>query len=326
MLPPEKVPPGLDYIEYMKLQMRYTSIGWIRQAMESGRQALDLQPASSAGLSDEARKRASALFDALGKVLILNEVSEEVKKNFRGVRDYTLTEADKALDKFENIKKAKDGIKNVFTMVSQTVQETIDGSLEKHVLPALGLPLDRIPSGLSSDHYYSLAGRYEQIGACEPARECIKKVSELEQKGELANSAAKFMRTKLPRSQVAHDAMTKYMNALRYSLTQETERARDLLIELEVKHSNFEWPLIPLSALELKDGNLARAKKLLDSATTINPNFVKAWCAKGRLAVAEWHLLDLDNAVEKAIKLDAQDSGAIALKNMQDFINQNGLR
>ncbi len=325
MLPPEKVPPDLNYIEYMKLQLRYTSIGWVRQAMEAGRLALVHQP-SSEGLSDEARQRATALFDALGKVLILNEVSEEVKKNFRGVRDYTLTEADKALDQFEKIRKAKDGIKNVFTMVSQTVQETIDGSLEKHVLPALGLPLDRIPTGLSSDQYYSLAGRYEQIGACEPARECIKKVSDLEQKGELANCAAKFMKTKLPRRQATHEAMIKYMSALRFSLTQQEEKARELLIELEVKHANFEWPLIPLSALELKDGNVARAKKLLDSATNINPNYIKAWCAKGRLAIAEWHLMDLDNCVEKALELDAQDTSTRALKNMQDFINQNGLR
>src|SRR5262249_51809515 len=104
------------------------------------------------------------------------------------------------------------------------------------------------------------------------------------------------------------------------------EKAEELLIELEVKHPNFEWPLIPLSALALKDGNVSRSHKLVAAALKRNPNFVKAWCAKGRLAIAEWRLPELDSCVEKANDLDGADQGTVALANMQNFINQNGLR
>lgn len=327
MLPPEKVPSGLNHTEYLKLQLRYSSIGWIRQSMAAMHHAVQSAPTSEA-TSDEAKKRSAALFDVLEKVLILGEFTEEMEKSIKGLTNHTLNQADKALDQFEHVKTAKDNIKHVFTLVSQSVQDTIDGSLEHHVLPALGMPLDRIPEGKSTDEYFRLAVRYEQIGACEPARECLQKIleQELKQDTQLANRAQRFMKTRLPTRRVPHEAMIKYMSALRYSLARKEDRAKDLLVELEVKHPKFEWALIPLSALELKDGNLNRCKHLLNEAQKINPNFIKIWCAKGRLAIAEWFLLDLDYCVERAESLDSLDSGTTALKSMQQFINQNGLR
>jgi tetratricopeptide (TPR) repeat protein len=327
MLPPENVPPGLTHTEYLKLQLRYNSIGWMRQSMGAMHNAVVNQPQNES-MSEEAKKRMGALFDALEKVLILNEFTEEVNKQFKGVCDFTLGEADKVLDKIQYVKQAKDGLKSAFTLVSQTVQETIDGSIEKTILPALGMPLDRVPEGKTAEEYFQLAERYEQIGACEPARECAQRVLDLELKKDtqLANRAQRFMKAKLPARKISHEAMIKYMSALRYTLMKKEDKAKELFVELEVKHPNFEWPLIPLAALELKDGNLERCKSLLNTAQQINPSFIKMWCAKGRLAIAEWYLLDLDYCVERATSLDSLDTGTKALVNMQQFINQNGLR
>ena len=327
MLPPENVPAGLSHPEYLKLQLRYNSVGWMRQSARAMHLAVTNQP-DNQSMSEEAKKRAGALFDALEKVLILNEFTEEVQKQFNGICDLTLVEADKFLDKIQYVKQAKDGLKNAFTLVSHTVQETIDGSIEHTVLPALGLPLDRIAEGKTAEKYFQLALRYEQIGACEPARECAQRVLDMELKKDtqLANRAQRFIKARLPARKTNHDAMIKYMSALRYILMRKDEKAKNLLNELEVKYPNFEWPLIPLAALELKDGNLDRCKHLLNRAQQVNPSFIKMWSAKGRLAIAEWFLLDLDYCVERANSLDSFDSQTKALVNMQQFVNQNSLR
>lgn len=327
MLPPEKVPPNLSNVEYTRLQMRYTSIGWLRQAMAAATHAIRTQPQSE-NLSVEAKKRTTALFDALEKVLMLGEFTEGIEKNVKGLTEHTLDKADKALDKIEHIRQVKDGVKSVFTMVSQTVQETIDGSLENHVLPALGMPLDRIPEGKTTEEYYRLALKYDQIGACEPARECLQRILDLELKKDtqLANQAQRFLKTRIPARKVSHEAMIQYMSALRYIITKKEEVAKEILVELEVKHPKFESPLVTLSALELKEGNLDRAKYLLATALQANPNFIKTWCAKGRLAIAEWFLLDLDYCVDKAQSLNGFDSSTTALAGLKQFIDQNGLR
>ncbi|MBX3075274.1 hypothetical protein KF728_23585 [Candidatus Obscuribacterales bacterium] len=327
MLPPENVPPGLSHTEYLKLQLRYNSIGWMRQSARAMHLAVTNQP-DNESMSEEAKKRAGALFDALEKVLILNEFSEEVQKQFNGICDFTLSEADKFLDNIQYVKQAKDGLKSAFTLVTQTVQETIDSSLERTLLPALGLPLDRVIEGKTADEYFQLAQRYEQIGACEPARECAQRVLDLELKKDtqLANRAQRFIRGRLPARKISRDAMLKHMSALRYTVMQKEDKAKNLFAELEVKHPNFEWPLIPLAALELKAGNLDRCKYLLNRAQQVNPGFIKMWCAKGRLAIAEWFLLDLDYCVERATSLDSFDPQTKALANIQQFVNQNGLR
>jgi tetratricopeptide (TPR) repeat protein len=327
MLPPENVPTGLNYVEYVKLQLRYNSIGWMKQSARAMHLAVTNQP-DNQSMSEEVKKRAGALFDALEKVLILNEFSEEIQKQFAGICDFTLGEADKLLDNIQYVKQAKDGLKSAFTLVTQTIQETVDSSLERTILPALGLPLDRIAEGKTAEEYFQLALRYEQIGACEPARHCAQRVLDLELKKDtqLANRAQRFMKARLPARKVSHEAMIKYMSALRYTLMQKEEKARNILVELEVKHPNFEWPLVPLAALELKNGNLDRCKHLLNRAQQVNPSFIKMWCAKGRLAIAEWFLLDLDYSVERANSLDSFDTQAKALTNIQQFVNQNGLR
>ncbi|MDZ4836959.1 MAG: hypothetical protein SGJ27_24515 [Candidatus Melainabacteria bacterium] len=327
MLPPEKIPNNLSHIEYTRLQIRYTSLGWLRQAMAAAAHAIKNQPQSE-NLSVEAKKRTTALFDALEKVLLLGEFSEGIEKNVKGLTEHTLNQADKALDKIQHVKQVKDGIKSVFTMVSQTVQETIDGGLENHLLPAFGMPLDRIPEGKTTEEYYRLALRYDQIGACEPARECLQKVLDVELKKDtqLANQAQRFLKTRIPARKVNHDAMIQYMSALRFIVTKKEDIAKDLLVELEVKHPNFEAPLVTLASMELKDGNLDRGKYLLNAAQQVNPNYIKTWCAKGRLAIAEWFLLDLDYCVDKASSLNGFDSGTTALAGMKQFIDQNGLR
>lgn len=327
MLPPENVPLGLDSAEYVKLQLRYHAIGWTRQTVSAANLAIKTQPKNET-MTNDGKKHMGALFDALEKVLILNEFTEDVQKQFNGICDVALNEADRALDKIQYIKQAKDSLKSAFTLVSQTVQETIDGSLEHTILPALGMPLDRVPEGKTAEEYFQMAQRYEQIGACEPARECAQRVLDLELKKDtqLANKAQRFIKAKLPVRKVPHDAMIKYMSALRFTLMQKEDKARDLLVELEVKFPNFEWPLIPLAALELKEGNLVRCKHLLHTAQQINPHFIKMWCAKGRLAIAEWFLLDLDYCVERVTSLDSFDSGTKALVNLQQFINQSNLR
>ncbi len=327
MLPPEKVPPNLTHIEYTKLQIRYTSLGCLRQAMSASTNAIRTAPQSE-NMSAEAKKRTVALFDALDKVLLLGEFTEGIEKNVKVLTEHSLSEADRALDKIQHVKEVKDGLKSVFTMVSQTVQETIDGSLQNHVLPALGMPLDRIPQGKTPEEYYQLALKYDQIGACEPARECLQKIldTELKKDTQVANQAQRFLKTRIPARKISHDAMIQYMSALRFFLTRKDDKARAILVELEVTYPNYEAPIVALAGLELKEGNLERGKDLLGRALAVNPNFIKTWCAKGRLAIAEWFLLDLDYCVDKASSLNALDPGTTSLISIKQFIDQNGLR
>lgn len=323
MLPPERVPEGLDHIEYQKLYLRYSSIGWMRQSMAAMNKAVLNQPEH---VAQEGQAKAAAMFDALEKALFLNEVGEEVQKSIDDLKDFALGKADKALDKFESVRKAKDGLKNVFTLVSQTVQETIDGSLEHGLLPVLGLPLDYIPEGKTAEEYLNLSVKYNQIGACEPARECLQLAVSLDKDSAAGRMASRHLKTQVPRYKVKHEAMIKYMSALRYILTRKEDKARDLLVELEVKQPKFELPMIALSSICLKNGDVKRAKSLLKTALELNPNLVKIWCNKGRLAIAEWQLAELDACIDKASLLDPDDASVRALKNMQQHINNAGLR
>jgi len=324
MLPPVNVPAGLSYPEYLKLNLRYMSMGLMRQSMGALHQATLLQPHSD--MPDDNRKRALLLFDAAEKALFLQEVSDDMKKTFGGFFDYTLGEVDKKLDKFEPVKKAKDGLKNVFSLVSQTVSETVDGSLEHHLLPALGMPLDAIPEDRLAEEYLILAGKYNQIGACEPARECLSKIISMEGESPLSRTAKVQIKTQLPRHVVPHDAMLKYMSALRYLFTQKEEKAKEQLVDLEVKFPRFELPMVQLASIALKNREEVRARHLLDAALKINGSLSKAWCLKARLAISEWKLSEMDSCIEKLTELDPNDPGLQALLQMQAVINNGGLR
>lgn len=183
----------------------------------------------------------------------------------------------------------------------------------------MDLPPREVPEGLSAQEYYKLGVQYKSMGWTEQARDALNFALEDNSDAETTASAKRFLRTKIPRFPVPLLAEQKNIEGFNLMATGDVVAARSTFEELIAQFPDFEWPYGNLAVLCLHDGQIPKAKDLLEQALEINPDYVNGWL---HMATAKGLELDLDGArkcVERALESDPTDTAA---KAMRDALNE----
>jgi|AGTN01.2.fsa_nt_gi hypothetical protein len=324
MLPPKEVPTNLEYSEYLRLRIRYQTIDWKRQLAVCLKLAILKQPPGGE-LSEENQKLIAAAMMGLEQLVFFTELNEEFQNSAQVLVDATLDKADKLLDKFESAKKVKSGLVSAFTVLTQTVQETLDDAVESHILPAVGLPVNELPAGKTAGEYMSMADKYIKLGLPEPARKALQKVANEFKDSGYADTAKLKLKTRIPPKPVAPEAQRKFLNALRLCLTQKKTAGKEIYEELIRDYPDFDWPYVYLSCIVLKEGDLERATDLVNRAVKVNPNSLKGWATIARMYLIEWKLEQLRIVIDKINAMEPSNEFAITFNSFFDFIKNQGL-
>ncbi|MBX9694918.1 MAG: hypothetical protein K2Z81_21195 [Cyanobacteria bacterium] len=325
MLPPKEVPQDLAHPEYFKLRMRYETLGWPKQLATCVRLIVEKAPPSPEILTEENQRRLTLLMKGAEQLIFATELQNELvnaTSNFIGLG---LSKADQLTEKFEPMKQAKSGIMSAFSVFTKTVQDTVDSTLEKHVMPALGMPLDEIPPGKTPEEYLTIAERYEKIGLAEPTRKILKHIRASFPDSRAAITASLRLKTRVPIQEVKQDAQRIYLHAVRDGLLTNRVASKDAYEELLRDYPEFEWPYANLSCIVLKEGDLERATDLVNKALSINQASLRAWSCMARINLVEWKLDLLKRNAEKMDKLEPGNSYVQAYNGIIEFIETNNL-
>ncbi len=325
MLPPKEVPQDLQHPEYFKLRMRYETLGWPKQLATCVRLIVEKAPSNPEVLTEENQRRLTLLMKGAEQLIFATELQNEFFNTTSNLIGITLSKADQLTEKFESVKQAKSGILSAFSVFSKTIQDTVDSTLEKHLMPALGMPLDEIPQGKTPDEYLSIAERYEKIGLAEPTRRILKHIRTTFPDSRAAITASLRLKTRVPVHEIKQDAQRKYLHAVRDGLLTNRTASKDAYEELLREYPEFEWPYANLSCIVLKEGDLARATDLVNRAITINQASLRAWACMARINLVEWKLDLLKKSADKMDKLEPGNSYVQAYNAILEFIETNNL-
>lgn len=323
MLPPRDVPKDLRFEEYMKLLMRYQVLEWHRQIATCTTRVVETQPNSR--FSEEGQKRLALLLKGLEGVVLVKDSTEEITSAARTLLKATATKADLLMDKFEPMKKAKNGLVSALTVISDTVKGTIEQAIENHVLPAVGLPLYEIPAGRTAEEYLFLARRYDAFGLPEGARAALEQVMDDFPDSAEAVMARNRLKCRVPRKRVRDEAQRKFFAATRARVIQQKEEARNICEKLILSDPDFEWPYAMLAVIKLKEGDLERSRDLIAMARRINDSSIRLESAQAAVDLAEWNLAHLEKVLARIESLDPEDESINKYRSFLDFIKQQGL-
>ncbi len=182
------------------------------------------------------------------------------------------------------------------------------------------LPPREVPEGLSAAEYYDLGIKYKSMGWTEQARDALVFAQELEPESEIAITAGRFLKTKLPRFPVPLLAEQRNIEGFNQMALGDCEGAKETFKALIREFPDFEWPYGNLSVLYLQENLTKEARDLLSRALEINPDYVNGWL---HLAAAKGMDLDFNGAkecVRRALEADPTDSAAIAMKNALESV------
>ncbi|MBZ0188892.1 MAG: tetratricopeptide repeat protein, partial [Candidatus Obscuribacterales bacterium] len=281
MLPPKDVPRDLRFKEYLKLLMRYQVLEWHRQIAAATTKIVETQPQSR--LSQDGQKRLAALMRGLEGVVLVKDSTEELTSAACTLVKATATRADNFMDRFESVKKAKDGILSAFTVLTDSVKDTVDKAIENHVLPAVGLPLYELPTGKLPDEYLHLARRYEFFGLPEGARDALAYVIEVFPDTPEAVTAKRRLKSRIPKKRVSEEAQRQFFVATRCKALQQKDKAKEIYEKLVLTEPDFDWAYAMLAICKLKEGDLERARDLIAMGRKLNQNSAKVESAQAAI-------------------------------------------
>lgn len=187
----------------------------------------------------------------------------------------------------------------------------------------MDLPPREVPEGLTAAEYYKLGVQYKSMGWTEQARDALTLATEIDGEGDIARSARRFLRTKLPRFPVPLLAEQKNIEGFNQMATGNAEAAKQTFKELIRDFPDFEWPYGNLSVLFLQEGATDEARNLLVRALEINPDYVNGWL---HMAAAKGMDMDFDGArdcVKRALDADPTDVAALAMKEALDNLKDS---
>lgn len=176
------------------------------------------------------------------------------------------------------------------------------------------LPPRDVPEGLSPKDYLSLGIKYKSLGWTEQARDAFTLAHEIDEAGDVGETARRYLKTKIPRYPVPLVAEQKNIQGFNLMAMGDTDAAKKTFEELIKQFPDFEWPYGNLSVIYLEDGQTLEAKELLARALKINPNYVNGWL---QLATAKGLEEDYDGAeecVNRALESDPEDSLSMNMK------------
>ncbi len=324
MLPPKEVPTDRDYQEYFKLTLRYQTLCWIRQSTEASKFLVERQPPNE-HLSEEGKRRMALLMTGLGGLMYVQEFKSSIENSAGTLISATASQASEYLDQFEPAKKVKSGIISAFSLLNNTVQETIDKTIADYVLPAFGLPVHGIPAGKSAEEYITMAGKYEQIGLPEPTREALNTALKSTAIESLQRDIRAKLKSRVPRKHVGQQIHEKMLSAARYNLLGNTNQARDIYRDLISIEPGFEWPYAYLATMELTRGELEHCRDLLKRGARVNLDSFKILGAQARMQLAEWRILDLENTCARMDYVEPDSDLAKHFRGIIQIARQGGM-
>jgi tetratricopeptide (TPR) repeat protein len=293
---------------YNNLGRLYSDQGKFEEAKAEFEKALHIREAISANHPDVAvtLNDFAALLHKMGN----NAEAEKLEKRSREITERK--SSNKAAGTQKN--PARDWPTTLFIRTTVVVM-VIVGLLPAMLVLSSTRPPENVPDGLSAARYYDLGVQYKQAGWIEKARDCLTRASKLDPNGKMGISAARYLKTKVPRYSQPEDAIQ--MNIQAYNEFNKDEKAK-LFEQCIAKYPNFEWPYLNLGAMYLQMKDTAKAKEYLNKTLAINPCSTEAWTTLALVKQEEKDFAGAKECISKALELDPDDDLAKLFKYLPD--------
>lgn len=321
--PPRTVPSHLEPSDYCRLAIQYYLMGWTRQSVKAGRLALQSRPTDLAGtplgeLSEEDYGRFRQMVQGLDTGVSIGEqffgVSKTVSDFVQDGMEATSIMADELIRDNKTLKLLKFGIEESMRQLTIGAQDLFEQALEQAVKVAQ--PPKPVPENLTSQGYLDLARQYLLFGWTEHARDSLLKVREMEGEKLKGALAWTLMRTQLPKDPLPWLAEEGLAEARRKAMRGQDDGAVEVLEGLIERYPDLELPYVTLADFELKNGRLERARKLLTTASELNPNYLNTWLMLAKVNAVGGGILEAQRCLDKATDLDPDDFSIPPLRQL----------
>ncbi|MBX3072471.1 tetratricopeptide repeat protein [Candidatus Obscuribacterales bacterium] len=327
--PPRTVPSHLEPRDYCRLAVQYYLMGWTRQAVKSGRLALQSNPSAHGNsplgdLSEEDYGRFRQMVQGLDTSVSIGEqffgVSRTVNDFMQEGAEATSAFADELIRDNKALKLLKFGLEEAARQISTGAQDLFEQALEQAVKVAQ--PPKPVPDGLTSQGYLDLAKQYLQFGWTEQARDSLLKVREMEGERLKGALAWTLLRTQLPKEPLPFLAEEGLAEARRKSMRGAEDAAIEVLEELIQRYPDLELPYVVLSNYELRNGRLEKARSLLNTAAKLNPNYLNTWLQLAKVHAIGGDILESQRCLDRATDLDPDDFAIPPLRQLISILSR----
>lgn len=325
MIPTRDVPEGLNADEYFRLSIQYLLLGWKKQMVTAAKKAAELKADLRGKLPYDLKTQDyESIGIALGVVEGAMDIAQTASQAFQDTWKILLgavTAADQALDDVEPLSEIKKEFRSAFDFFSKEVGNFLNKTFEETILPAFGVPGRDLPENLTAEEYMQLGKHYKNLGWCEQARDALEKAIETAPDDQLSEQARRYLRTRIPRLPVPHHAVQANIQGFNQFSRGDLEAARKTFEKIVREYPDFEWARGNLGTVYSQLGELERAEDVLLDVLAYNPSYLNGWLHLARLKAAKLEVFEANRHLEKALKLDPDDEGARALKQVVDFLS-----
>jgi tetratricopeptide (TPR) repeat protein len=158
------------------------------------------------------------------------------------------------------------------------------------------------------------------MGWTEQARDACLKVRELEPDSDVCGLAMRYLRTRLPRQPVPHQAVERNIEGFNQLARGDLEGAEKTFRALIRQYDSFEWPYGNLGLIYIRKGEIERAKDVLWKALDLNADYLNAWLHLARAWAACLDLSEARSCIKKALSLDPEDRQARSLEEVVNVL------
>lgn len=138
-----------------------------------------------------------------------------------------------------------------------------------------GTPPDAVSADLDAQESLDLGMQFQLLGRFELARQGLKQAIEKDGDGLIAELARMELKTQVPRLPVPLEAEERYLDALNTAAVDQ-DASMEKLRSLTADFPDFEYPYLILAGLLRGKGDRKKARAMLKSATSRNPDFLSA--------------------------------------------------
>jgi tetratricopeptide (TPR) repeat protein len=325
MIPTRDVPEGLTADEYFRLSIQYLLLGWKKQMVTSAKRAAELKTDLGGKLRHELKtedyeKIGIALGVVESAMDIATSASEVLHQTWKLLTE-AVTAADQATDEVEPVAEIKRELQNTFGQITRDLGGFFGKVLEETILPAFGFPGRDLPEGLSAEEYLDLGRHYKGLGWCEQSRDALVRCIELADEHGLAETARRYLRTRIPKMPVPHRAVQRNIEGFNQLTRGDMVAAKKTFEEITREYPDFEWARGNLGTVYSRLGELEKAEEVLSDVLDYNPDYLNGWLHYARLKAAKLEVAEAQRYLDKAIRLDPEDESARALKQVVDFLS-----
>ncbi len=313
-LPPDELPTGLSTREYRRLGIKYLLMGKNDHATEAftlGYEDPSVSTNGEGGADDSARReyQQGARFGAN----LTNAVMKLLQQHTNGEDEGGSPNSQEHLD---DIRAQLGALGVPEDKVAKFIEElvevvTVAGSEEP--------PPRVVPTDLSPREFYELGVHYKELGWTEQARDALTYAIEGDSGGEWGTKAKRFLQARLPRLPVPLMAEQRNISGYNLMMSGDIQGAKDVFEALIAEYPDFEWPYGNLGFLYLGEGNIAKSKKILEKALSLNPTYLNGWLHLARVRALSEEFAGAYECLEKAAVILPDNADA---EKLGEFIKE----